>query len=88
MVMFTPSYTLMQASRLGGGGGGWGGGGGGEDRSIPARIVWDSHQGGWGWHMLVGRLGHTQSRTSLQGTLGERPDHNMMAAHTSENMYI
>ena len=38
--------------------------------------------GGWGWHMLVGRLGHTQSRTSLQDTLGERSDHNMIAAHT------
>ena len=56
MVMFTPSYTLMQASKLGRGEGG--------DRSIPVRIVWDSHQGGGGggggWHMLVGRLGHTQ----------------------------
>ena len=40
MVMFTPSsYTLMQASKLGRRG---------EGRSIPARIVWDSHEGSGG----------------------------------------
>ena len=85
MVMFTPSYTLMQASKLGRGEGG--------DRSIPARIVWDSHQGGGGGGGGVGTCwladwATLKSRTSLQGTLEERPDHNMMVAHTCENMYI
>ena len=80
MVMFTPSYTLMQASKLGRGEGG-------TEASLHA-LCGTAIRGRWGWHMLVGRLGHTQSRTSLQGTLGERPDHNMMAAHTWENMYI
>ena len=52
MVMFTPSYTLMQANKLGRGEGG-------TEASLHA-LCGTAIRGGWGWHMLVGRLGHTQ----------------------------